>query len=413
MKVIIVTYVYPPEVQSMGVMAGELAEDLAARGHAVTVLTGWPNHPRGVLFDGWRSGYRNVQRASEGFRLIRSGHAIHPRTSLFWRMWHYLTFAVGSFFNGLAAGRLDVVVCMSTPIFGTWSCWLLAKCKGARLVYEIDDLHPEAARNAGLMGEGLLYRVLRALDTKLCRLSDAIVTLSEGLRDAILQRGLPPETVTIVPFWIDERKIRPCDRLNPWREAHGIPPDKFVALYAGTIGLVSGADILVEAARQLQPKANILILCVGEGVVKDRMEARAKELKLGNMLFLPFQPAEVMPLFQATADVGLVTLLPDAGASSMPSKMLGYLAAGRPVIASVREDTATAHAITEGRCGRVVPCQDPTALARAIAQSAEEKAWLREAGRNGREYFLRNYSRSNVTRLWESLLRRVRARGGP
>ena len=215
---------------------------------------------------------------------------------------------------------------------------------------------------------------------------------------------MPAAAVTVAPFWLDENRISPADRVNSWRQAHGIAPEKFVALYAGTIGLVSGADILVEVAAQLRHRDDILLLCVGEGLVKDRMEARAKERGLGNIRFLPFQPTEVVHLVQATADVGLVTLLPEAGASSMPSKLLGYLAAGRPVIASVREDSAPAQAILAGRCGRVVPCQDPQALAQAIVSAAGDPTWRQEAGRNARDYFLRTYSRAIVTKQWESLL---------
>lgn len=404
MRVVIVGYIYPPEVQSMGVMAQELAEDLVAMGHKVTVITGWPNHPRGVLFPGWHLRFRHAEKSPHGFWVLRCGHVIHPRTHMFWRIWHYLTFAISSFVNGLACGRVDSVVCMSTPIFGTWASWLLAKCKRASFVYEIDDLHPETARNAGVMSEGMQFRILRKLDTALCRRSDAIVTLSDHLKRLIVQRQVSGDLVKIIPFWIDTEKIRPGSRMNEWRRRQEIPGDTFVALYAGTIGLVSGAEILTEVACHLADRPDILLLVVGEGVAKDSLEQAAGRQGLRNIRFLPFQPFEDLDDMQATADVGLVTLKPETGMSSIPSKVLGYLAAGRAVVASVAEESGTHAMIQKGQCGVCVPCQDPEAMAAAIRHAADHAAEAREMGRRGREYLVRTFDRKRCTKAYEAVL---------
>ncbi len=385
-------------------MVSELAEDLAAKGHRVTVITGWPNHPGGVLFPGWRTRWRSVEGDSRGFHVIRCGHSIHPRERPFWRLWYYLTFGVSTLFNGLSVGRFDRVLCLSTPIFGSWTAWLLARIKGARFVYAIFDLHPESAANAGLVKRGLAYRILRAVDSALCRRSSLIVTLGEGLRSGILERGIRPEKVAAVPFWLDGRKVKPGPRDNAWRREQGIGPETFVALYAGTIGYVSGAEMLIETATQLAARKDILILCVGEGPVKDRLVSAAAQAGLGNIRFLPFQPASVLDMVQATADVGLVTLLPEAGRSSVPSKVLGYIAAGRPVIASVGADSDTARMIRSAGCGVVTRCMDPGELADAIVTLADDALAREGFGRSGRAYFERNLERSAAIAAYERIL---------
>jgi glycosyltransferase involved in cell wall biosynthesis len=385
-------------------MVSELAEHLVTSGHEVTVVTGWPNHPAGILFDGWRTRFRAVVKDSRGFRVIRCGHSIHPREATFWRLWYYLTFGVSSLINGIAAGHLDAVLCLSTPVFGSWTAWLLARIKGARFVYGIFDLHPESAANAGLISRGLRYRMLRAADTLLCRRSDSIVTLSPGLRVEILARGIGSEKVDVVPFWVDGRKIRPGPRDNRWRREQGIPLDTFVALYAGTLGYVSGAEVLIETARHLASARNILILCVGEGPIKERLTEAAASLRLNNLRFLPFQPASVLDEVQAVADVGLVTLLPEAAKTSIPSKVLGYLAAARPVIASVAPESDTARMIQQGACGRVTPCLDPAALAEAIRELAADPEKRYDLGKRGRAYFEQFFDGGTCVTAHERLL---------
>lgn len=382
----------------------ELAEDLAAAGHRVTVLTGWPNHPKGILYKGWKVRFRHVSWDPKGYRIVRCGHAMVPRGRMSGRMWYYLTFGLSALINGLMIKRIDTVYNDSTPLFGTWLGWLLAKAKCARVVYSIMDLYPESAGNAGMMREGLVYRMLRWADTRLCKRSDAIATLSEGLKRGIAKRGIDPKRIKVIPFWVDPDKIRPCNRENPWRRAHGIPTDKFVVLYAGTIGYISGAEVLVNAARRLQVCDDILILVVGEGVAKAQMEKQARDAGLSNMRFLPFQSAEVLSDMQATADVGLVTLLPKAGETSFPSKVLGYMAAGRAVIASCSETADTASLIRNGGFGVVTPTQDPQTLADAIRTLADDRKRCEALGAKARAYLLKHLSRQIVVEKYKKVI---------
>ncbi|MCJ7544029.1 MAG: glycosyltransferase family 4 protein [Phycisphaerae bacterium] len=410
---VFITYVYPPEHAPGGVMIEELAEDFARAGHRVTVVTGWPSHPTGRLFEGWRSQFRRKQCDERGFEVLRCGHSFGPRTRMVHRLWYYLTFAVSSFFGAMTLGKIDVIVCASTPIFGSWAGRLLAGIKGARFNYDIADLHPEAMRTAGLMGDGPLYRALRAQDTWLCRRADFITTLSDTLRKSIEARGVDPGKIRVIPFWLDGQKVHPGDRDNPWRRQHRVPTETFVALFAGTIGYISGAEMLVEVARLLSDRKDILLLVVGEGPVKDTLQVAAAEAKLANMRFLPFQPAAMLNDMQATADVGLVTLRPEAGEHSVPSKLLGYLAAGRPVIASVHGGSPTAQTLHQGRCGVVVPPNDPTAMAEVIRHAADHRRELTKMGRNAREHFLRCYERQSSVRQWEECITALAHQGRP
>ncbi len=145
MNVLLICHVYPPEYAPAGVMVRELAENLSRAGHTVTILTGWPHHPQNKLYDGWKASFHRVETDPAGFRVIRCGHSFGVRKGIAFRMLYYFTFAISTLLNGLRAGRADAVLCLSTPVFGSWTAWLLARLKRARFVYDIFDLHPEGA----------------------------------------------------------------------------------------------------------------------------------------------------------------------------------------------------------------------------------------------------------------------------
>ncbi len=403
MKILIICYVYPPEIAPAGVMIKELAEYLSAKGHKVTVQTGWPNHPQGKLYPGYRMRWRQMERDGQ-HNVQRVAMMIADKKSPLRRLGIYASFAFSSFFNGLTLGRHDVVVSLSTPLIGVWTAWALARLWRGRFVNVIFDLWPEAIRNAGLIRESLFYRIIRKIDTLNCRCSDAISVLGQGMKDEVVARGISLEAVKVIPFWIDTQKIQPVSRDNAWRKAQGIASDIFVALFAGTIGHASGAQILVETAQRLRHRKDILILVVGEGVAKNELEKLAQDRGVTNIRFLPFQPVKRLEEVQGTADVGLVTLLPDSGITSVPSKVLGYMAAGRAVIASVADNSDTAQLVQKVPCGLVCPPQNPQAFADCILHLADNESIRREYGLNARHYVEKHFSRVNVVNQYERLI---------
>lgn len=405
MKITLVCYVFPPEHCPAGVMVSELAEDLAARGHKITVITGWPNHPYGALFSGFRRRWRH-ESSHFGYKLIRIWHAILPQKSIPKRILVYLTFAVSSFINGLFLERQDIVLDISPPFFGPWASLTLARLWKARFVRVIMDILPEAAANSSMLKQtSILYKILRCIETWNCKRCDKVVTIGEGLKKLLCNRGIEPEHIKTLPLWIDTHKVQPMPRNNAWRQEHDISPDQFVALLAGTIGYASGAQILLETAAALQDRTDILLLVVGEGPVKDTMENTARQQQLKNIRFLPFQPPDRLAEMQSAADVGIVTLLPSAGSSSLPSKTLGYMAAGRAVVASADEDTDLVQIIRKAGCGLTAPPQNAESLANSIRMLADDRQLCEKLGQQARKYLYENFSRASVIAQYELLLK--------
>jgi colanic acid biosynthesis glycosyl transferase WcaI len=267
-------------------------------------------------------------------------------------------------------------------------------------------LYPDVAVEAGKLRNPALVGAARVAEKLVYRLSDRIIVLSDGFRRTLEARGVPTDKIDVVPVWLDPDEIRPSSRDNDWRREHGIALEKTVVLYAGTIGLVSGAEVVVDAAARLGDRDDILFLFVGEGRVKDELESEVSRRRLANVRFLPFQPRERLQEVQATADIALVTLLPGRGRTSVPSKVVGYMAAGRPIVASVDADSDTASAVLVGGSGVVVPPGRGDLLAEAVRRLADSTT-RPKMGEAARRSFEAVYAKPSAFAKLRSILERL------
>jgi hypothetical protein len=169
MRILIISPVYPPEYAPAGIMASELAQELARARHEVTVLTGFPSHPGGRLYPGWKARVLSREREAGNFALLRCIHSFAPRFGSLGKMWYHFTFAASSFFAALFKVRFDVLILQSAPAFCGPAAILVAGIKRARTFYWVHDIHPESAINAGILKEGILSAALKAVDSWVCR----------------------------------------------------------------------------------------------------------------------------------------------------------------------------------------------------------------------------------------------------
>ncbi len=386
-KVLITTQVFPPETHPSAVMVRELANDISANGYQVTVAGGYPHHPYGQLYPGYKKSLLKTENCN-GFRVVRGWHLTIPSSNLILRALVMTSQSMAYLLDSLVSPRPDVIISYGPPLMGPLISAMIARWSKAKLLTLIYDIYPDILVDMGYLRNPVLIKAANKLEGFIYSRSDKIGVLSEGFRNTLIEnKGVEAGKIAIIPVWLDVRDIRPMDRNNLWRQEMHVPADKFVVLYAGTIGLVSGAEIVVETARILKSYPDILFLMVGEGFAKDKIEAQVKRTALTNIKFIPFQPRERLSEVQATADVSLVTLAPGRGKTSVPSKVLGYMAAARPVIASVDADCDTAELIRAASCGLVTPPDDARLLAQAILSLFNNPVLQKEMGERGQEYF--------------------------
>ncbi len=357
---------YAPEDVSASVLITELATDLVKRGHQVSVITGSPSYPHGVVFTGYHNSLYQFETL-DGVRVIRTWSYISPSRKPLPRLFHYGTYSVTAFYGGLAAGRPDVIVSYSPPLPLGLSAWLLSRIWRVPWVLQIEDLYPEAAIAAGVIKTKSIISFFLWLEKFLYQKAHHISVISESFRQTLLAKQVPNSKLDVIPVWADPNAVRPLPKENSFRHKHGLD-HKFVVMYAGNIGLTSCIEDVLQAAEILRRRTDIQFLIVGEGVKKEALEVEVRNKQLTNITILPYQPREIFAEMLAAADISLVTLNAGAALSSLPSKVFNVMASARPILAVAPAESELAQIVKKAGCGWIVPPGFPQELATNITQ---------------------------------------------
>jgi colanic acid biosynthesis glycosyl transferase WcaI len=411
MKILYVSQYFPPEMGAPAARAAELSRHWAATGHEVTVLTGFPNHPTGIVPPEYRNKFRRLvsHEEADGVNLVRTWLLPFPNRKAHERMLNYSSFCASAASTGLFLSRPDVVIATSPQLLVGLSGWWLARCKRVPFVFEVRDLWPESLAAVG-MGESdsLLHRTLAKIAGFLYRHSDRIVVVTSAFEDYLVEHWrVPREKISVIENGVETALFAP-EPASAMRSELGVE-GKFVVSYIGTMGMAHGLQTIVAAATQLQDtNPEIAFLILGEGADKDRIVALARERGLNNLRFVDQQPRENIPAYICASDVCLVLLKKtDLFKTVLPSKMLEFMSCARPVILGVDGQARTI--LEQAGGGLVIEPENSDALVNAIRFLAANREMARDLGRNGREHMIRNFSRRQTAetyiRVLEQLLR--------
>ena len=398
MRVLILSIYHDPEPIPK---TGELARELQRRGHEVTVVTAFPHYPSGDLYPGYRlAPWRWEIR--DGVRILRT--FIYPyhgkRTSL--RMLNYLTWMVSSIQAAWLAPACDVLYVWHPPLTVGVSAWIIAKLKRIKYVYDVQDLWPESALASGLMKPGRLVNCLYRLADWVYARAPRIFVVSRAAAGHLQERGVDAAKIAVAQHWVDTSVFQDGSSRDV-RAEYGWG-DRFVVMFAGNLGMVQGLETIIEAAALVPPTVDAYFVFVGDGADRSRLEQLAKERRLGNVQFVGRHSAAEMPDFLRAADGLLVHLRPSAIAEhAIPTKILSYLAAGRPILCA--SGGASADLVRESGAGLTLAPGDPAELAAAVARLASMSRKDRlESGERGRQYLTANFEKTRVIDFYEQIL---------
>lgn len=393
MHVMIMTAVFPPEIRSAAQLMCELSETLVRRGHFVTVLT---SKSKGLL-----------PSVSEhrGVRVIRiptlAVHRSHAPASM--RGIGQILNCLLYFVTALFVRHVEVTLAYSPPLALGLVGALLYRVKGIPHVLNVQDLVPQYAIDLGVLKSRLLIRLLKRLEHAIYRNVQLISVHSPGNAEYMIAEGVPVEKVAVVPNWVDAHRLQDARGASSYRRKAALE-GKFVALFGGLLGFAQDVDTIVEAGALLRDHPNIALVIVGEGVEKARLIRKAQELAVKNVHFLPGVSNEKYPSVLAAADICLATLQKSLQCPVVPSKLLGYMAAGRPIIAAFPLDGDAPRVVQEAGCGVCVPPGDPERLAKAIIHAAANPSLCRLWGENGRRFVLAHHDLEQVVARYDWLM---------
>lgn len=396
MRVLIVTQYYPPEAVPL---PADLAHGLAARGHQVKVLTGYPNYPTGRVFPGYRQRWRSVEKdgSVEVHRVPL--FADHSQSALK-RMLNYFSFALSSATARRLSRGADVVYVYATQMTAGFGPWLWRATGGRPYVLHVQDLWPDSIVGSSMMAGGRKERIISGLLgpwlRSAYRRAAAVIGIAPTMAATLVARGVPQDRAHLVYNWADAGD--PVSSLLPRVEG-----DRAEIVYAGNVGDMQDLGTAVRAAHAAVDSGVVLTI-VGDGVAKAGLQSLVAELGATNVRFEEPVPRERMPEIYARADYALVSLkdMP-VFRGTIPSKFQAVLSAGVPVITTVQGDVRGI--VEDDRVGLTADAESLSSLTEAFRRAAGLPSAERASmARNGRAMYDALFSReSGITSIEELL----------
>lgn len=412
MHILFLSHYFVPEGNAPAARVHAMAREWTRLGHQVTVLTGVPNVPAGVAYDGYVNRWRQFEWI-DGVRAARVWTYLAANRGRVRRGLNYLSYLGTAGLGGMSLRpRADIVVATTPQFFAGWAGVPVSSAQRAPFVLEVRDIWPDSITAVGALPEGhVLVRALALLEKALYARADHIVAVGDGYRQNMIAKGVPPAKIDVVTNGVD------VDLFTPR------PPDpkllgrlglagKFVVTFAGTVGMASGLEVVLDAAEALRRRGrtDIVFLLVGDGAVRADLEAKTRARRLdGAVVFTGLVPRHELPAYLASSDACLIHFRrrPLFG-TTLPSKFFEDAAMSKPILLGF--EGAARDMLREANCGLAFEPENGRELADAVVRLAENRDEARRMGANGRRYVLERFDRRRLARDYLEVLERVRAR---
>ena len=395
MDVIIVSCVFQPEPIISAKSSSSLVIELTRRKHNVKVITNFPNRPAGKIYPGYHRHLYNKENNGDGLDILRCYSTLSSKSTLFSRLMENITFGITSSTAVLISKKPNVIYANTWPIFSQELTCLVAKVRRIPIILSIQDIYPESLTVQGrLTKSSMIYRMLRWVDLMNARSANALVVISDRFAKIYTEeRGIPAEKVHVIPNWADEEEIKILPKEQA-RKNYNIPENAFVLVYAGNVGAAAGVETIIQAIGELPESSNVRLVIAGEGSQLNHCREMAKEIGNEKILFhSPWLREETSSLL-STADVLVLPTKGNQSLVSVPSKLITYLIAAKPILALAKDDSDITDLIHRAGCGWVIEPDYPEIVAETIQniQTLLQQEFVR-MGSAGRKYALEHHSR--------------------
>jgi glycosyltransferase involved in cell wall biosynthesis len=409
MHILFLSHYFVPENNAPAARVHAMAKEWTRLGHRVTVLTCAPNVPAGVVYEGYRNRLLQTEWI-DGIRTIRVWTYLAANRGRVRRGFNFLSYlATAGAVGPLLRPRADVVIATSPQFFAGWAGVPASRGQNAPFVLEIRDIWPDSITAVGALKDGRLIRALEKLERALYDAADHLVAAGQGYKANMVAKGVAPSKIDVITNGVDADLFVPRPADEPLLARLGLT-GKFVVTFAGTIGMASGLEVALGAARRLkqQGRDDVAFLLIGDGAVRADLEKAARDQGLDNLVFTGMVARDELPRYLASSDACLVHFRrQELFSTILPSKFFEDAAMEKPILLGFEGEARAM--LSRADCGLAFEPDNDEELAAAVLRLAADPQEARRLGRNGRAFVLERFDRRTLARDYLSILERVRA----
>lgn len=389
-----------PDIEATGQFLTELCEQLAKR-YKITVIAGRSYYEeKEELF---RRGRFNRREIYKGIEILRVRHTKFWKGNLLGRITNWLTYSISAFLVALKIKPGAIIACTDPPFIGIIAM-LLSRLNSIPFIYNCRDAYPDVALELGRLKPGFLSRIFDYLNKKAFLKASLVVCLGISMETRLRTKGVPEEHLRVIPDWADTSIIKPLPKKdNPFLRKFGLW-DKFIVMYSGNIGLSQDFSSILHSLAMVEDSSSFYLIFIGEGSNKESLKEKVRSLGLKNVLFLTYQPQDMLSFSLGMADLHIVPLKKGLSGAIVPSKVYSIMAAGRPYLAITDKESEPARLIEEFGCGLWAAPGDTKAIAEELSWALTHREKLKEMGKIARRIAEIKFDKNVIMNEWLKII---------
>lgn len=391
MKILLFTANYAPEKTGIGVISENCANFLKELGHEVSVITAMPHYPEWEIHSKYKGKIFSTEKIN-GITVHRVWLYVPKVASTVNRLLHELSFAALSLFRSLTID-CDLILNISPPLSASLSSVILSYLRKKTLWTYIQDIQPDTAINLGMLKNQSTIKIAKTIEKLLYFRASKILVLSEEMSSNISNKGVDKNKIKIVPYSVD---VSLLSKSRKRKNETLIIDNKFIVLFSGNIGVKHDPDTIINCAKELSNRKDIYFIIAGEGAEKERVIKRIEAEQIENVQVVPLCEKEQLGRVLKSANVLLCTQKRNVSDLVLPSKLLAYLSSGRPVIASVENESNIFSELLDKNAILSIEPENVEALKKAILKLKRDEELSKKIGKAGQRFVKSKFDNSVV-----------------
>ncbi len=398
-RILVLNRSFWPDIEATGQFLTELCEELAEK-YEITVIAGCSYYVKGKFLKQGLSCKDSFNR----IKIFRVRNTMFWKGNLIGRFINWFTYGVLAFIAALTMKPSVIIACTDPPFLGIIAMFI-SRLRGVPYIYNCRDLYPDVALGLQKINKGAAVYVFEYLNKKALCAASLVVPLGLSMKNRLLAKGIKNESIRVIPDWVNTKEIKPIPRdKNPLFNELKLN-DTFIIMHSGNIGLSQDFSPLLQCLSAIEPEHNLMLVFIGEGAGKSDLKKKIETSGLRKVMFLPYQPKEMLSFYLSMADLHIITLKQGLAGAIVPSKMYNIMAAGRPYLAITDKESEPASLAKEYSCGLWAMPEDSPDITQKLNWALGHPIELEEMGARGRKLAEEKFDKEIVIKDWFELLK--------